>query len=161
MRRMGLVRPEDVLGKSDLQLCPPEAAQQYFADEQKVIKSGQPLIDKEEYVIGAGGECFSVVKKGGGRGYAVYNPARSEGIAQTTASPRGAHRPLRPGRLYRGQHDLALAANAHQGDLRPHRRRSRGCRRPARFRPPRHLNASPEEEAAQQAAKQPKQDSFL
>ena len=56
VRRMGFVRPEDVLGKSDLQLCPPEAAQQYFADEQKVIKSGQPLIDKEEYVIGAGGE---------------------------------------------------------------------------------------------------------
>ena len=56
LRRMGLARPEDVLGKSDLQLCPPEAAQQYFADEQKVIKSGQPLIDKEEYVIGAGGE---------------------------------------------------------------------------------------------------------
>jgi PAS domain S-box-containing protein len=56
VRRMGLARPEDVLGKSDLQLCPPEAAQQYFADEQKVIKSGQPLIDKEEYVIGAGGE---------------------------------------------------------------------------------------------------------
>jgi PAS domain S-box-containing protein len=56
VRRMGLARPEDVLGKSDLQLCPPETAQQYFADEQKVIKSGQPLIDKEEYVIGAGGE---------------------------------------------------------------------------------------------------------
>ena len=55
-RRMGFAGPRDLLGKSDLQLCPPEAAQQYFADEQKVIKSGQPLIDKEEYVIGAGGE---------------------------------------------------------------------------------------------------------
>jgi diguanylate cyclase (GGDEF)-like protein/PAS domain S-box-containing protein len=52
-RRMGVAEPQDLLGKTDLELAPPETAQQYFADEQRVIQSGQPMIDKEEYVIGA------------------------------------------------------------------------------------------------------------
>ncbi len=54
--RMGYERSEELIGKNDLELCPPETGRQYMADEQKVIRSGQPLIDKEEYVVGASGE---------------------------------------------------------------------------------------------------------
>jgi len=55
-RRMGKQSAGELIGKSDLELCPPETAQQYFADERRVIRSGQPMIDKEEYVVGAHGE---------------------------------------------------------------------------------------------------------
>ena len=36
--RMGLAEPAELIGKTDLELCPPEIAQKYFADEQKVIR---------------------------------------------------------------------------------------------------------------------------
>ncbi len=52
--RMGFATTEALIGKTDLELCPPETAQQYFADEQRIIRSGQPMIDKEE--VGALGE---------------------------------------------------------------------------------------------------------
>jgi diguanylate cyclase (GGDEF)-like protein/PAS domain S-box-containing protein len=54
--RMGYEGIQELVGKTDLELCPPETAKQYFADEQMVIRSGQPMIDKEEYVVGALGE---------------------------------------------------------------------------------------------------------
>jgi diguanylate cyclase (GGDEF)-like protein/PAS domain S-box-containing protein len=53
--RMGLAGPEDLLGKTDLELLPPEIAQKFFADEQKIIQSGQPMLDMEEYVLDASG----------------------------------------------------------------------------------------------------------
>jgi diguanylate cyclase (GGDEF)-like protein/PAS domain S-box-containing protein len=46
-RRMGR-SVDELIGKSDLELCPPELAQGYFADEQRVIETGRPMIDKEE-----------------------------------------------------------------------------------------------------------------
>ena len=49
--QIGLAGPEDLIGKTDLELHPPETARQYFEDEQRIILSGQPMIDKEEYVI--------------------------------------------------------------------------------------------------------------
>ena len=55
-RRIGLAGVDEMIGKNDFELHPPETAQQYFADEQRIIQSGQPLIDKEEYVIDASGE---------------------------------------------------------------------------------------------------------
>ncbi len=54
--RMGMRSVDELIGKSDLDLCPPETAGGYFADERRVIESGQPMIDKEEYVVGAQGE---------------------------------------------------------------------------------------------------------
>ena len=50
---MGFKDPEDLIGKTDLELCPPDIAREYFADERRVIESGQPMIDKEENVVGA------------------------------------------------------------------------------------------------------------
>ena len=40
--RMGLAGADDLIGKTDLELCPPETAHRYFADERKIIESGQP-----------------------------------------------------------------------------------------------------------------------
>ncbi len=50
--RMGFTKPEDLIGKTDLELCPPDLAQGYFADERRVIESGKPMVDKEEYAAG-------------------------------------------------------------------------------------------------------------
>jgi PAS domain S-box-containing protein len=41
----------EVLGKDDFELFPREMAEGFFADDQKVIKTGQPIINREEFVI--------------------------------------------------------------------------------------------------------------
>ncbi|THD49435.1 MAG: EAL domain-containing protein [Bradyrhizobium sp.] len=46
--RMGFESCGALIGKTDLELCPPERALQYIADEQKVVQTGQPMFDKEE-----------------------------------------------------------------------------------------------------------------
>jgi PAS domain S-box-containing protein len=45
--RMG-VSPEELLGKTDFDFFPREMAAKFFADEQALLASGQPLIDIEE-----------------------------------------------------------------------------------------------------------------
>lgn len=47
-RASGGKTAEDVLGKSDLDLYPPELAAQYRADDETVIKTGQPVLNREE-----------------------------------------------------------------------------------------------------------------
>ena len=47
--RMGFTDPEALIGKTDLELCPPDLARQYFADERRVVETGQPMIDKQEF----------------------------------------------------------------------------------------------------------------
>jgi len=53
--RMGHASPQELIGKSDLELCPWETAQKYLADEREVIESGRPMIDSEEYVLAPDG----------------------------------------------------------------------------------------------------------
>ena len=48
--RMGKTDPADLIGKTDLELLPAEIAQKFYDDEQKVVRSGRPMIDFEEYV---------------------------------------------------------------------------------------------------------------
>lgn len=45
--RMGM-SPQDLIGKTDFDLFPREMAEEFFADEQALIRSGKPLIDHEE-----------------------------------------------------------------------------------------------------------------
>jgi PAS domain S-box-containing protein len=45
--RMG-VEPSELIGKTDFDFFPREHAERFFADEQALIKSGVPLIDREE-----------------------------------------------------------------------------------------------------------------
>src|SRR3954471_5694555 len=105
---------------------------------------------------------FSVVKGGGGRAFAVYNPAKPEEFAQND-------RLRRAGRIdHYGPADYTEGSATTQW-LRMHIHEI--CDRIVSDReaavalkaskPPRHLNATPEEEAARRAAKAPKQASFL
>ena len=42
---IGVAGPADLIGKTDLELLPMEFAQKFFADEQRVVQSGQPMIE--------------------------------------------------------------------------------------------------------------------
>ena len=47
-RRIGVADPEQAVGKTDFDFFPPEKAREFFQDEQKIIQTGQPLINKIE-----------------------------------------------------------------------------------------------------------------
>jgi diguanylate cyclase (GGDEF)-like protein/PAS domain S-box-containing protein len=49
---IGVAGPADLIGKTDLELLPMEFGQKFFADEQRVVQSGQPLLSQEEYAWG-------------------------------------------------------------------------------------------------------------
>ena len=51
--RMGYARSAELIGKTDLELLSPEIANKFYADEQKIVRSGQSMIDMEECVFGA------------------------------------------------------------------------------------------------------------
>jgi len=53
---MGRASPQELIGKSDLELCPWETAQKYLADERDVIETGRPMIENEEYILSPDGE---------------------------------------------------------------------------------------------------------
>ncbi|HRE81611.1 MAG TPA: haloacid dehalogenase-like hydrolase [Opitutaceae bacterium] len=105
---------------------------------------------------------FSVVKKGGGKAYAVYNSDRPDEFAQND-------RLRQVGRIdHYGPANYQEGSSTYQW-LRLHiqaicdrivaDRETAVATRVSR--PPRHLNATPEEEAARHAAKSPQQQSFL
>ena len=48
---LGATSPEEVIGKTDFDFFPPDLANQYYADEQELIQTGQPLINREELTI--------------------------------------------------------------------------------------------------------------
>jgi two-component system, cell cycle sensor histidine kinase and response regulator CckA len=54
-RFFGLVAPEEMLGKADLDYLPYELAAQYYADEQAILQSGESLINHEESVVNQAG----------------------------------------------------------------------------------------------------------
>lgn len=105
---------------------------------------------------------FSVVKKGGGKAYAVYNPDRADEFAQND-------RLRQVGRIdHYGPANYSEGSSTYQW-LRLHiqaicdrivtDRETAVASRVSR--PPRHLNLTPEEEAARKIAKSPMQQSFL
>ncbi len=53
--RMGMSSPDDIIGKSDFDFLPHELAARFRADEQAMIQSGQPLINREEPMDSASG----------------------------------------------------------------------------------------------------------
>lgn len=55
-RLVGAYSEEDLVDKTDFDFFPEELAATYYADEQAVVQSGQPLMRKEEPVINALGE---------------------------------------------------------------------------------------------------------
>ena len=54
--RLGHASATQLIGNSDLELCPWETAQKYLADEREIIETGRPMIDKEEYILEPDGE---------------------------------------------------------------------------------------------------------
>ncbi len=50
------LQPDDLMGKTDFELHRRELAAKFFADEQKVVSSGEPLLDIEEYVVSPSGK---------------------------------------------------------------------------------------------------------
>ncbi len=49
------LQPDDLMGKTDFALHQPELARKFFADEQRVIATGEPLLDIDEYVVDPSG----------------------------------------------------------------------------------------------------------
>jgi two-component system cell cycle sensor histidine kinase/response regulator CckA len=50
--------PDGLLGKTDFDFYPAELARRYLADEQSVMQSGQPIVDREEPVRDAEGNLY-------------------------------------------------------------------------------------------------------
>jgi PAS domain S-box-containing protein len=50
-RYMRVESPDELVGKTDFEFYPKEIAAPFFADEQEIIKSGKPLVNKEEISI--------------------------------------------------------------------------------------------------------------
>jgi PAS domain S-box-containing protein len=50
LRLMGAANQEEIVGKTDFDFFPAELTAQYYADEQEIMRSGQPLIDREERI---------------------------------------------------------------------------------------------------------------
>ena len=51
----GREKTSDMIGLTDFDLHAPELAQKFRAVEQNVLRSGQPMIDKEEFIVDASG----------------------------------------------------------------------------------------------------------
>ncbi len=51
IRTLGATTQEEIAGKTDLDIFPPELAAAYYADDQQVIRTGQPLIGREEPTV--------------------------------------------------------------------------------------------------------------
>ena len=54
--RMGYEYAAELIGKTDLELLSLDIAEKFFADEQSIVRTGQPMIDIEECVFGMAGE---------------------------------------------------------------------------------------------------------
>ncbi|MEW6304147.1 MAG: PAS domain S-box protein [Verrucomicrobiota bacterium] len=63
-KRLGLQDPEQVVGKTDFDFHPEAQAREYYEDEQRIILTGQPLINKVERQISVeGNEIWASVTK--------------------------------------------------------------------------------------------------
>jgi two-component system sensor histidine kinase/response regulator len=59
-RHMG-TSPDNLLGKNDFDFFPPDLAEAYCEDERKVMRSGEPLINREEAGIDANGNAMTLL----------------------------------------------------------------------------------------------------
>jgi PAS domain S-box-containing protein len=62
--RLCRATPRELIGKSDLEFLPRELAEKYRADERDIIETGDPMIDREEYVPTLdGGKAWAATTK--------------------------------------------------------------------------------------------------
>jgi PAS domain S-box-containing protein len=55
-KRMGVENPQQAVGKTDFDFYTPEKAREFFQDEQRIIQTGEPLINKIERQVTSDGE---------------------------------------------------------------------------------------------------------
>ncbi len=55
-QRLGVADPGQAIGKTDFDFQPPEKAREFYEDEQRIIRTGEPLINKPEKQILKSGE---------------------------------------------------------------------------------------------------------
>lgn len=60
-RQMGAKTPEELLGKNDFDFYPREIATTFYKDEQRVIRSGQPEVNREETGVDSHGNVSQVM----------------------------------------------------------------------------------------------------
>ncbi len=53
---MGLNSPDDALGKTALELFPPEIAERYHEDDRTLFRLGQSMVDREEPIVDRNGD---------------------------------------------------------------------------------------------------------
>lgn len=51
VRNVGVQSEAEVLGKDDFAMFPKELAEGFFADDQTVLQTGQPVLNREEYLL--------------------------------------------------------------------------------------------------------------
>jgi PAS domain S-box-containing protein len=56
LKNFGCQTEAEVIGKTDFDLFPKEIAEAFFADDQTVLKTGQPVVNREEKVVRPDGE---------------------------------------------------------------------------------------------------------
>ncbi len=56
LHNIGLRSEAEVLGKDDFAVFPKEMAERFFADDQRVLQTGQPVLNREEFIIDAQGQ---------------------------------------------------------------------------------------------------------
>jgi PAS domain S-box-containing protein len=57
---MGAATPNNLLGKTDSDFYPPKLAAEYRADDEELMRSGQPLVNKDEPHLDANGDWMTV-----------------------------------------------------------------------------------------------------
>ena len=63
-KRVGLEDPKQIVGKTDFDFYPREKAEEFYQDEQRIIRAGEPLLNKIEQVTNPNGEItWSSVSK--------------------------------------------------------------------------------------------------
>ncbi|HEV2350211.1 MAG TPA: response regulator [Terriglobia bacterium] len=55
-RMLGVKDPREAIGKTDFDFFPRELAQEFYASEQKLMQSGQPMIDAVQKIVKADGQ---------------------------------------------------------------------------------------------------------
>src|SRR5919112_2748305 len=64
LKALGAASPEEAVGKSDFDFYPKKLAERYRADEEEILRSGRPLICREEpSVHGEGNERWHTTMK--------------------------------------------------------------------------------------------------
>ena len=58
VKSLGAKSPEEVVGKTDFDFFPDGLAREFYASEQRIVETGQPLIGKIDQGIGKDGKFY-------------------------------------------------------------------------------------------------------